>query len=386
MEVYLHIPFCRVKCDYCALHSFAGREHLVGRYSAALRREIRCVGNGETVASIYFGGGTPSLLTPGLVGALLETCADVFALADDVEITLEAHPATVSTTYLRDLRACGVNRLSFGVQSAHDDILRGVGRMHTVAQAGQALAWARAAGFDNVGLDLIYGLPGDSLARWRETLAHALAWEPDHVSAYALAVECGTRLARRINAGQVAVADADQMAEMYDAAGEAFARAGLGQYELSNWARPGKACRHNLSVWRGGEYLGLGAGAHGFAAGVRYQVVGRLDAYLRRMTRHMLYPEPCLFPRSPAVARTHRLSRREMMEEAMFLGLRLTEEGVSGARFAARFGRKVEDVFGAELEELLALGLLERRGDAIRLTPRARLISNQVFVHFVKTA
>ncbi|MCZ7542402.1 MAG: radical SAM family heme chaperone HemW [Anaerolineae bacterium] len=260
MEVYLHIPFCRSKCAYCALHSFAGRERLIAPYVAALQQEIRCVGAGQRVDTVYFGGGTPSLLAPAQVGALLETCAAAFSLADGAEITMEAHPATVDAAYLRDVRAAGVNRLSFGVESGHDDTLRRMGRTHTVAQAQQAVAWARAAGFDNVGVDLIYGLPGDTRARWRSTLARALAWSPDHVSAYALAVEPGTPLARRVAAGQERVGDGDLMAALYALAGAALAEAGLQQYELSNWARPGKACRHNVSVWRGGGVLWPGRG------------------------------------------------------------------------------------------------------------------------------
>lgn len=379
MEVYLHIPFCRSKCAYCALHSFAGRERLIAPYVAALQQEIRCVGAGQRVDTVYFGGGTPSLLAPAQVGALLETCAAAFSLADGAEITMEAHPATVDAAYLRDVRAAGVNRLSFGVESGHDDTLRRMGRTHTVAQAQQAVAWARAAGFDNVGVDLIYGLPGDTRARWRSTLARALAWSPDHVSAYALAVEPGTPLARRVAAGQERVGDGDLMAALYALAGAALAGVGLQQYELSNWARPGKVCRHNVNVWRGGAYYGLGAGAHGYVAGVRYAVVGDLETYLDRMRAG----QPGAPGLSPAVGEAHRLSAREMMEEAMFLGLRLTAEGVPAGRFAARFGRGLWEVFGAELAELIALGLLEQHGDAVRLTPRARLVSNQVFVRFV---
>ncbi len=402
MEVYLHIPFCHVKCAYCALHSFAGRDHFIEPYVAALEREIRCMGAGQRVETVYFGGGTPSLLTARQVETLLAACAQVFSLADDAEITMEAHPATVSLAYLRDLRALGVNRLSFGVQSAHDDTLRRVGRAHTVAEAARALAWARAAGFGNAGVDLIYGLPGESLARWRASLARALAWEPDHVSAYALAVEPGTALARRVEMGQETVADADWMAEMYDVTTDLLAAGGLRQYEISNWARPGLACRHNLGVWRGGEYIGLGAGAHGYVNGVRYEVIRDLEEYIRRVAdpEPVLTPadrgfkpsvrqslsrpsEPRLSPLTPAAGATYPLSEREMMEEAMILGLRLVEEGVSAGRFAARFGRDLWDAFGPELDALLALGLLERHGDAVRLTPRARLVSNQVFVRFV---
>ncbi|MBN1285706.1 MAG: coproporphyrinogen III oxidase family protein, partial [Anaerolineae bacterium] len=292
---------------------------------------------------------------------------------------MEAHPGAVSAAYLRDLRRLGVNRLSFGVQSGHDDTLARVGRWHTVETARRALAWARQAGFDNVGIDLIYGLPGDGPARWDATLRRVLAWQPDHISAYALMLEPGTPLACAVAAGRAAIADDDTMADMYEAAGARLAAAGFEQYELSNWAQPGRACRYNLHVWRGGDYLGVGAGAHGCVGGVRYRVTADVAAYLQRMA------EPAGAPPgvSPAAEEAHPLSRREQMEEAMFLGLRLTQEGVSAQRFAARFGCDLREAFGAPLRRLVALGLIECRGDTVRLAPHARLVSNRVLAEFV---
>jgi oxygen-independent coproporphyrinogen-3 oxidase len=384
LAVYLHIPFCRRKCAYCALPSRARHRDSLARYVPALAQEVRAWRawpGRPAVESIYFGGGTPALLHPAGAAALLAACSDAFTLSGEVEVTLEAHPGAVSLLYLRDLRRLGINRLSIGVQSGHDETLARLGRRHTVAAAQRALTAAREAGFDNVGVDLIYGLPGESLAHWRDSLRRVLAWSPDHISMYALTVEDGTPLACWVRDGRAQIADDDLMADMYDLAGEMLDRAGLMQYELSNWARPGLACRHNLHVWRGGDYVGCGAGAHGLFDGVRYTVTSDVDRYIRRL-RAPLPADDARLP-SPAIDDSQRLTPREQMAEFMFLGLRLTAEGVSAARFEARFGRRMWDVFGAQMAMLIERGLLARCGDAVCLTPRARLVSNQVFMHFL---
>ncbi|HRQ13750.1 MAG TPA: radical SAM family heme chaperone HemW [Promineifilum sp.] len=299
--LYLHIPFCRARCSYCDFNTYTTLGDLQGEYVAALAREIRLVGDtgraGEAgragderaaVDTIFFGGGTPSLLTPEQVATLLAAVRDSFALASDAEITMEANPGTVDEAWLAAVRALGVNRLSFGVQSALPHELALLGREHDFAAAVTALSAARAAGFDNLNLDLIYGLPGQSVADWQRTLDAALPLGVEHVSLYCLTIEPGTPMQRWLHNGTIMAPDPDTAADQYEAACHALAAAGYGHYEISNWARPGRECRHNIVYWRNRPYLGLGAGAHGMAGGYRYQVVRQPRTYIKRITNYEL--------------------------------------------------------------------------------------------------
>ena len=245
LALYLHIPFCQRRCRYCDFNTYAGREALFVPYAAALAQEIRRAGQGERVATIFVGGGTPSVLPLALITDLLGACRAAFAVDAEAEISLEANPGTVDAFKLAGLRRLGVNRLSLGVQSAHADELVLLGRIHTFAQAVQAVRMARAAGFENLSLDLIYGLPAQTLARWAATLQAALDLAPDHLSAYCLTLEAGTPLAADVAAGRVPAPDPDRAAEMYEQAEAILAAAGFVHYEISNWARPDFQCRHN---------------------------------------------------------------------------------------------------------------------------------------------
>lgn len=370
--LYVHIPFCRTRCAYCAFNTYAGLESLIPAYGEALCAEIRQDQFCAPVATVYFGGGTPSLLPPDVLARILEDLQERFHLLPDAEMTLEANPGTVDRAYLRRVRELGINRLSLGAQSAHEEELRLLGRRHTWADVVAGVEASREVGLDNVNLDLIYGLPGQPLARWPESLEAALSLEPDHISLYALTLEEGTPLQGRVARGELPPPDDDLAAEMYEWAEARLARAGYVHYELSNWARSDRhVCRHNLTYWYNEPYLGFGAGASSWWGGRRWTNVRHPEEYIRRWAVG-----------ESVVEETEEIGPRLEMGETMMMGLRLVG-GVSDARFRARFGVGPADVFGGALARLSDLGLLEWDGQTARLTPRGRLLGNWVFREFV---
>ncbi|MDW8226347.1 MAG: radical SAM family heme chaperone HemW [Anaerolineales bacterium] len=403
VSVYLHIPFCTHRCAYCDFNTYAGQEAMIPAYVQALCREIQIIGEnfpGLQVCTIFFGGGTPSLLALQQLELIFAALHANFHILPDAEISLEANPGTVNLEALRGLRALGFNRISFGVQSFHPDELRQLERIHDPFDVFEAVNWARRAGFDNLNLDLIYGLPEQPLDRWSATLRWAISLAPKHLSLYALTLEHGTPFGRWAARGLLPLPDPDLAAEMYECACERLEAQGYLQYEISNWAKdtvsgrlstdnPTFACRHNLTYWRGRPYLGFGAGAHGYWNSVRYSNVLRIKTYIERLIeRDNRSPTPF-----PAAVSVQSVDLKTQMQEVMMLGLRLTREGVSRQSFADRFGVEMTDVFGREISELLSLGLVEwmdgkstevsTAGDVLRLTRRARLLGNQVFLRFV---
>ena len=384
LSLYLHIPFCRHRCAYCDFNTYTGLDDLRETYARALAAEIRQVAAvaGEerpSVHTIFFGGGTPSLMPPAALAQIVHSVRDHFDLLPGAEISLEANPGTVDDVYLEALCALGVNRLSFGMQSANRAELALLEREHDFQAVADAVAMARAAGFDNVSLDLIYGLPDQSLAAWEDSLRAALDLAPDHLSLYCLSIEQGTPMHRWLQQGQIAAPDPDLAADQYEAACALLDGGGWEHYEISNWARPGRACRHNLTYWRNGQYLGLGAGAHGHAAGYRYAVVKQPRVYVRRLREG----RPRHFPLSAAVAETRRLDDQEAMADTIITQLRLLHEGVDHAAFRRRFGRGVRDVYGATVDQLLRWELLQEREGRLLLTRRGWFLSNQVFYRFM---
>jgi len=375
--IYVHIPFCTAKCGYCDFNSYAGHEHLIPSYTSALEHEAalwRDALAGREVESIFFGGGTPSLNPPREMAAVLDALRRYFTVAADAEVSLESNPGSVSTEYLRALRVAGFNRLSIGVQSFDDEELVTLDRIHTADDARRAYEAAREAGFDNVNLDLIFGLPEQPLKAWRRSLEEAIALAPEHLSLYALTVEEGTPLARDIARGRTHAPDPDMQAEQYEWTQDRLGAAGYEHYEISNWSRPGRHCRHNLIYWQQREYLGLGAGAHSHLNGARFSTVLLPERYMALVAetaeaadgrmRHVLEGETV----TPALA----------MADALILGLRLVD-GVDTGAFASRFGRSVDDVYGDVLDEFAAHGILERTPTHIRLTRRGRLLANELF-------
>ncbi|MBN1679057.1 MAG: radical SAM family heme chaperone HemW [Anaerolineae bacterium] len=385
---YFHIPFCRTRCSYCDFNTYTGQDSLIPHYMHALATEVRLVGVSATVevTTLFFGGGTPSLIPANDLNVVLDSCRQSFELAGDAEISLEANPGTISRSYLYSLRQYGVNRLSIGMQSAHARELNLFERTHQLGDVRLAVEAARDAGFENISLDLIYGIPLQTLDDWRISLDTALDMRPDHLSLYALGVEDGTPLHGWIADGRFPSPDPDLAADMYEWASERLAQAGFEQYEISNWARPDFACQHNLRYWRNTSYLGFGAGAHGHAvfsgtSAVRYANVLHPADYIRRIQAQT---GPCPFPLSDAVAWSEHLDGRQVMADTMFMGLRLIREGISPGVFKARFGDDLWQVYGAILDRLIAAGLVERTADErVRLTSRGRLLGNQVFAEFV---
>jgi oxygen-independent coproporphyrinogen-3 oxidase len=424
-SLYLHIPFCTHRCAYCDFNTYAGQEGLIPAYVEALNREIEFVGRGgsrsaPTVHTIFFGGGTPSLLTPNQFESIFKAIRANFTLTSDAEITIEANPGTVTEEALHRLRAIGINRISFGVQSANAFELRMLERAHTFFEVIEAVTSARKAGFDNLNLDLIYGLPEQTLDTWQTTVERILDLHPEHISAYALTLEHGTPFGRWASKGLLPLPDPDLAAEMYEWASETLEANGFVQYEISNWARddrgprttdrfhasvpnppsavlhppssvlspPSFACRHNLQYWRGLPYLAFGAGAHGYADGYRYSNVLRIKTYIERLANYLFTNYE--FPLSPATVNQHKQTLKDDMSEFMMTGLRLTRQGISFDEFQARFGPSLREVYGKEIDELLTLGLVESKtpgffksSEVLTLTQRGRLLGNQVFMRFV---
>ena len=389
--VYVHVPFCTAKCHYCDFNSYAGLDRLFGTYVDAVCREIRELPQrlppdlapsgavappGRLAAgTINFGGGTPSLLEPAALARVLAAIAERFEVVPGAEISLEANPGTVAESRLAALRELGVNRLSLGVQSFERELLADLGRIHSADQAVRARCAARAAGFDNVNLDFIYGLPRQTLAIWSETLEKALELRPEHLSLYALTVEPGTLFFRRQERGDLPLPDEDLVADMYELASERLEAAGYQQYEISNWALgPRFECQHNLGYWRNLEYLGVGPGAHSWFGGVRY-----VD-----LLSPVQWAKVIVAGGSP-VASAERVPVEVELGETMMLGLRLTE-GVDFDLISRQFGIDARFRFAAAIRETQSLGLTEWHGHRLRLTRRARLVGNEVFARFLDDA
>ena len=381
ISLYLHVPFCTVRCSYCDFNTYANLEALIPAWEAALLLELRLWAPkvaGRPVPTVFIGGGTPSLLEGEAVGRILDIVRERYALNADAEITLEANPESVSVERLRAYRTVGVNRLSIGVQSLDEGELRFLDRLHDGEGARWAVAAARSAGFDNVNVDLIFGLPGQPPSGWERTLEGAIALGPDHVSCYALTVEEGTPLAARVASGSVVEADPDVVAEIGEMTARRLSAAGYAQYEISNYAQPGKACRHNLVYWRHGEYLGLGPGAHGFVDGVRYAVErspGRYIGVLRDDAASKGLP-------SPAVVSREEVDEETAALDTLTLGLRLNE-GVEAAEFARRYPTAWER-YRPAVEWSKSVGLAEEVDGRLRLTSRGRRLSNEVFVRLLE--
>ncbi len=378
LSLYFHIPFCRQRCSYCAFNIYTHLDALKDAYVDAVCQEIRWLAHGEKVHTVYFGGGTPSLLSATQVEKILTTVRESFELVEPHEITFEANPGTVTQAYFDALFQLGVNRLSLGMQSAHAAELTLFGRDHTVEDTARSMGMARKAGFDNISLDLIYGVPSQTLEMWQQTLSHALSLHPDHFSLYALQVESGTEIARRIKYGGLPAPDDDLTADMYDAASDILANAGFEQYEISSWGK--KQSLHNLQYWYNLPYLGLGAGAHGYAGGYRTVNVMRPEKYIERLTQQTA---PLNYPRTAATQSTQPINRDDEMFETVMLRLRLLREGLPRAAFEQRFGESLESRYGKIIQKLKMQGLIEEKADTLYLTPQARLISNRVFEAFL---
>ena len=392
LALYVHIPFCETRCPYCDFNTHVGIEALIPRYVEALTGELAAWGRllGRPPAkTVFFGGGTPSCLPPRHITALCATVREAFAVRDDAEFTLEVNPGDCDFGRLSDYAGAGVSRLSIGVQSFDDALLRTLGRRHDSAEAEQAILRAREAGFASVNLDLIFGLPGQSLDQWRASLERALAYGPEHLSLYGLTLEPGTPMEAWVRQGRMPEPDPDLAAEMYELAEDMLAQSGFRHYEISNWALPGHECSHNRAYWRMEPYLGVGAGAHSFLPGQRFSNAGSPEDYVDRLLP-LRAPGSAAEPvtamsEAGAVESVEETTPELLMADTMMMGLRL-DSGVSRAAFRARFGLALDAAFGPVIEELSDAGLMESDQEGIRLTRRGRLLGNEVFTRFVSAA
>ncbi len=386
---YVHIPFCVRKCAYCDFNSFSGYTDAgIARYVHALMQEIRRapsdspspknrgggrgVGALSHVDTVFFGGGTPTAIPATDESALLQAVLDTLPVTPGAEITTEANPGTMDTQHLAVLRDAGFNRISFGVQSFDAGLLKTLDRIHSAAEAKHAVAAARAAGFENVSLDLMFALPRQTLTQWRDTLDQALALETDHLSLYSLIVEPGTGFYTLQQKGRLPLPDDDLAAEMFQMAIDAARSAGFGQYEISNFARPGRECRHNLHYWRNEPYHGFGCGAVSYLDGARRMTVKSPAKYADTLETDGDLTES-----------VETLTREETMAETMMLGLRLTQDGIDCRAFAARFGPDPRTLYAREIAKYTGRGLLETVGDYLRLTPCGVFLANEVMMEFV---
>lgn len=385
--VYVHIPFCVRKCTYCDFASFADLQDHHQPYVDALLRQINSAAPRWQMlrfVSLFLGGGTPTVLSAAQIGQIVCAVRAAFAWEAEPETTIEANPGTLTPDKLLALRAAGINRLSLGVQSWHAAELRLLGRIHSADEALAAVEMARQAGFDNLSLDLIYGLPGQTVSHWQASLKRSLALAPEHLSLYGLSLEKGTPLAASVAAKALPKPDADVAADMYTLAEELLAAAGYQHYEISNWARrsPGDAerrhpllaCRHNLLYWNNQRYLGLGSAAASYDGSTRTVTLAHPVDYIAAVDKG-----------TALAAASEMLSADERLDETIMLGLRL----VHGLRWQAlrqRFGCDVRSLYAPIIAEQRALGLLEADDDGMRLTARGRLMGNRVFAAFLRGA
>ena len=379
VSLYLHIPFCHTRCHYCDFNTYAGMLPLREPYVRALITEIELVGQLAQLANgtprrsrtIFFGGGTPSLLTVEQILRLLSACRKAFAVDEQAEITLEANPGTLSSKQLTGLRAAGINRLSLGSQSFDAELLYTLGRIHTPEEIVNALSNARTAGFRSINLDFMFGLPGQTMHHWKTTLDQALALHPEHFSLYSLIIEEGTLFSSWTNEGRIIPGDEDLCADMYEYADERLQAEGYENYEISNWALPGHQSRHNLTYWQNLPYIGMGAGAHSFFGGRRFSNILDPQEYIKLLKKQQR-PE----------AEGELIDRIQEMSETAFLALR-TAQGLHLPTFEERFAESFTHFAGERLRIVEEAGLLEQEQGWLRLSNRGRLLGNEVFLRLL---
>ncbi len=365
--LYVHIPFCKSKCNYCDFNSFAGFDGHIAPYFSALMEEAKAWSDredGRKYDTLYFGGGTPSYINHRLLAETVEKLHLMFDFADDTEITVECNPGTIDEQGFKILKCAGVNRLSLGLQSADNNMLKALGRIHTFEEFEKCFYAARKCGFDNISLDLMYGLPDMTMSDWEYSLKRAVEFAPEHISTYALKVEEGTLFSTmRLN-----LPDDDLFADMYERSVEVLETCGYKRYEISNFAKPGRKSRHNLKYWHCEDFLGLGAGAYSCLRGKRFSNYCRLDDYIASG--------------GIAVCESEEITLAGQMSEFVFLGLRCTE-GISLSEFEARFEKKITDVFGAPIRKYCDWGFMVCENDRLRLSDKGFFVSNIIFADFV---
>ena len=370
ISLYIHIPFCVRKCLYCDFPSFSGMDGMFEDYVRRLCREMDEAApsfQGIGVKSVFFGGGTPSILPPALMGRIMDKIMSAYDVNSDAEISMEANPGTLDAAKLREYKSMYFNRLSMGLQAWQDRLLERLGRIHRVGEFEDNFLQARDSGFKNINVDLMFSLPGQTMDDWQETLEKVIRLDPEHISAYSLIIEEGTPFFDMYEKGQITETDENTDRRMYYLAKEMLSDKGFRQYEISNFAKEGFECRHNITYWRTEEYRGFGLGAHSYVDGTRFHNSADMKEYMAgggRLDMEKLTPE-------------------EMQEEFMFMGLRMNE-GISKEEFLKRFKTDITSVYGQEISELISEGLLTENKGRISLTDRGIDVSNQVFEKFIR--
>ena len=388
-SLYIHIPFCEKRCSYCDFNTYAGINYLIPAYVDAIIKEIEYYGNflghQVPVQTIFFGGGTPSLINREYYQKILDSIHKNFDTSAISEISLEANPGTVNLEYLISLQKIGFNRISFGVQSDHPKYLELMGRIHDYQDSILAVEWAKQAGFENLNIDLIYGIPDQTLNEWKQTLDTIERLKTQHVSLYALGIEEGTPLWSWVKDGLVKAPDDDLAASMYDYSKEFLESKNFYAYEISNFAisdaERDYRCLHNLQYWRNQPYLGIGAGAHGYVNNYRIENKCNVPAYIKSFIPENHKPEIFI---SPGIENYTRIDTFTEMQETLMVGLRLLQEGISIPKFKKRFKKSPLKVFEREFNELLSNRLVEiDENEIITISPDKIMVSNQVFRYFV---
>ena len=369
LELYIHIPFCVQKCQYCDFLSGPSDQETRGQYIEALLAEIQAVQGVEAyeIVSVFIGGGTPSVLEAEAIASIMEAIREKFAFSADAEITIEANPGTVDLEKLKVYRRAGINRLSLGLQSTDPAELKMLGRIHTYEEFLESYRQAREAGFDNINIDMMFAIPGQTGEAWRSHLHQVAKLRPEHISAYSLIIEEGTPFAER----ELDLPDEDTEYQMYEDTAAVLAEYGYQQYEISNYAKDGRACRHNIGYWRRTEYLGLGLGASSFFGGERFSNTRDMQEY-RTFSKEMDRIRKDIM----------KLSRKDEIEEFIYLGLRMTE-GISENDFEQNFGEKLEHVYGPILQKYKETGFLEKVGVNWRFTRKGIHVSNHILAEFL---
>lgn len=373
ISLYVHVPFCMQKCLYCDFCSFAGQQKQYAAYTNALCAEIKrrsAEAAGKELCTLFIGGGTPTLLPVECLQQIMDTVFQNYRVMENAEITIEANPGTLHKNLLTALRQMGINRLSIGLQAWQDRLLWALGRIHRLEEFLENFHAAKEAGFENISVDLMFALPGQSIADWQETLQKVVNLKPSHISAYSLIVEEGTPFYEAYEKGKLLVADEETDRQMYDMAKAMFEAAGYQQYEISNFARPGFESRHNMAYWQTLPYIGCGLAAHSYIEGVRFHNTYDLEKYISENGN--CQPED-----------SETLTVREQEAEFLFCGLRMIE-GVSVEEFYKRFGRPLHQVYGDVIKKYISQGLMAEGNNRLFLTSRGLDVSNQIFVEFLQ--
>ncbi len=375
--LYIHIPFCKKKCNYCDFTSYAGIEHLIPEYLEALKREIDFYAENlkePKLKTIYFGGGTPSLLDINEIKPILDYINDGFKVAKDAEISMEANPGTLNFMKLVKLNKMGINRLSIGAQSFDNELLKVLGRIHSRDNIIRTFQSARYAGFENINLDLIFALPDELVSDWEKTLKQAIALRPDHISTYNLTIEEGTPFFE--NRNRLDLPSDEEEYEMFELAIKLLTEAGFEHYEISNFAKPGKRCKNNLIYWNNEEYIGAGAGATSYIDGRRYSNNKKVDAYIE------LWKDENMGDNLIEEHKNFQRNIKEEFSDAIFLGLRKTD-GIDAEELSSRYDLNIFDIYENELKELEEKGLININRSNIKLSKKGLFLANEVFERFI---